>query len=665
MEVRCPAASKAAGAGRDIGGPMTQDSSLLQVNGQPDSWRRQPASRRAEKKLWSAFRAGQALDLRRDGKAGPSGRAAARGTVIRAETIAAILAAPPGPGGHTRLTLRGARITGSLDLSYARIEHPITLRECVFDEPIVLAEARLGALTLDGSAFPGLHAPNLEVDGDLGLNQVSSSRMVNLTGAHFRRDIRLRAAQLSQAGDEEAALAADHLVVDGTVACHDGFEAAGMVTMAGARVHGSVRLDGARITVSGRRKIAFYGDGMTVGHDFNAQGLRAEGEMRLVDVSIASTLELRGAHLSNTDGAALRLDRAEIMSSVYCDNGFSAAGEVVAIGAHVKGSVYLNHAELGRARPVPDAAGAPPGTAPGAAPPSRTGDALRLVRTRIDADLGCWAGFVAHGTVDLSRSSVGGELTLLVTELNGYPTAADFTNGRFTVVTISGESPPGLLDFTKAKADFFKDGAAHWRSGDIILDEFEYRAIDMTRVTVRQREQWLRRAMAASRRKAGGDPDGYLPQPYEQLAEAYRRAGDDHAAQRIQLAKNRQRNHVTGWRQWYSKLWNLLQDGLIGYGYAPLRALTWLIVLFAAGVLLFRYVATPYAIADVHGHTFTLSDSAGYTLDLILPTSALQERQVWQSSSGLGEVAAASLVVFGYLLTATVFAAVTRVLQRN
>ena len=46
-------------------------------------------------------------------------------------------------------------------------------------------------------------------------------------------------------------------------------------------------------------------------------------------------------------------------------------------------------------------------------------------------------------------------------------------------------------------------------------------------------------------------------------------------------------------------------------------------MLFAVGVILFRYGATPYPIANVHGHTFTLSDSAGYTLDLILPTSAL------------------------------------------
>ncbi len=633
---------------------MTHDSSLLRVNGQPEFLRRQSASKRTEKKLWSAFRAGQQIDLRPSGKAGRNGRAAARGAVVRAEVIAAILGAAPAPGHNERLTLYGAQITGPLDLSYARIEQPVALRDCVFDQPIVLAEARLGGLILDGSRFPGIHAPNLEVDGDLGLNQVWSSRTVHLTGAHLHRDVRLSGAHLHHGEDQEFALAADHLVVDGSVACDGDFEAAGTVTMAGARVHGAVRLNGASIAANGEPKIAFHGDAMTVGHDFNAQGLRAEGEVRLVDVSIASTLELRGAKLSNTEGVALRLDRAEILSSLYCDNGFTAAGDVVAIGTHVKGSVYFNHAELGRPMPSPGPAG-----------PARTGVALRLVRTKIDGDLGCWAGFVAHGTIDLSRSSVAGEFTLDATDLEGYPTAADLTNGRFAVIAISGDPPPGLLDFAKAKAEFFKDGAAHWRSADIVLDEFEYRAIDMTRVTVKQREQWLRRAMAASQRKIGGDPDGYLPQPYDQLAEAYRRAGDDRAARRIQLAKYRQRNRVTGWSQWYIKLWNMLQDGVIGYGYAPLRALTWLVGLFVLGVLLFRYGPTPYPIADIQHRGFSLSDSVGYTVDLLLPTSALQERQVWHSANGLGELAASSLVVFGYVLTATVFAAATRVLQRN
>lgn len=633
---------------------MTHDSLVRQGNGQAESSSRQSARRRTEKKLWNAFRSGRMIDLRPDGKAARNGRTASRGTVLRAEAIAAVLCAGPGPGRNARLILCGAQVTGRLDLSYARIEQPITLRDCVFDQPIVLAEARLGGLTLDGSSFPGIDAPNLEVDGDLGLSRVSSSRTVCLSGAHLRRDVRLSGARLRAAQGQDNALAADHLVVDGSLVCDAGFEAAGTITMAGARVSGAVRLDDAAITAGGSQRVAFDGDGMTVGHDFSACRLAAGGEVRLVDASIASTLEFRGARLACADGVALRLDRAEISSSLYCDQGFTAAGDVGAIGAHVKGSIYFNNAEVGR-----------PGPASGAAGPARTGVALRLVRTTIDGDFGCWEGFVAHGTIDLSRVSVAGEFRLLTTDLKGYPAAADFTGGRFSTLAISGEPPAGLLDFTKANADFFRDGPAHRHSGDIILDEFEYRAIQMNLVTLEQREQWLLRAMAASKRKADGDQDGYLPQPYDQLAEAYRRVGDDYAARRIHLAKCRQRNRVTSWRRWYIKLWDLLQDVVIGYGYAPLRALMWLLGLWLGGTLLFRYGAKPYAIANVHGHPFTLSNSVAYTLDLLLPASSLQERQVWQSANGLGEVAAAGLVVFGLILTATVFTAVARVLQRS
>jgi hypothetical protein len=631
---------------------MTRDSPVRRVNGQPEFLRRQPAHRRTERILRDAFRSGRQVDLRLDGKSSHNGRPAARRAVVPADMIAAVLCADPGPG-HARLELRGARITGVLDLSYARIEPAIALRDCAFDQPIVLAEARLGSLTLDDSEFPGIEAPNLEVSSDLGLSAVRSSRTVNLTGAHLQRDIRLRGAHLSRGEDQQAALAADHLVVDGSVTCDGGFEATGTITMAAARVNGAVRLDGARITADGRQKVAFDGDGMTVGHDFTAEGLRAEGEVRLVDVSIASTLELRGAELVNNDGVALRLDRAEISSSLYCDNGFKAVGDIAAIGTHVKGSVYLNRAEIGRRRPAPGADG-----------PQETGAALRLVRAKIDGDLGCWENFVAHGVIDLSRLSVAGEFNLVTTDLMGYPTAADLTNGRFATLAIGGDPPAGLLDFTKAKTDFFRDGPVHRERGAIVLDEFEYNSIQMTHVTVEQRKQWLLRAMEASKRKPGGDNDGYLPQPYDQLAEAYRRAGNDDGARRIQLAKYRQRNHVTGWDRWYIKLWNMVQDAAIGYGYAPIRALILLLAVYVFGVLLFRYGARPVSITSVHSG-FTLNNSVAYTLDLLLPASSLSERQIWQSGNGMGEVAAAGFVVCGWVLTATVFAAAARVLQRN
>src|SRR5215813_3279665 len=257
---------------------MTHESSARPARGQPGLLRGQSAPRRAEKQLWSAFRAGQQIDLRPDGKAGRNGSPSTRGAVVRAKAIAAILCADHGPRNNGRLALCGARITGSLDLSYARIEHPITFRDCVFDQPIVLAEARLGTLTLDGCAFPGIDAPNLEVDGDLGLSRVSSSRAVRLTGALLHRDVRLNGAHLRHGEDQDLALDADHLVVNGSVVGGPGFDASGTVTMAGARVNGSVRLDGATITAVRGVPVAFYGDGMTVGHEFNAQGLSATGE---------------------------------------------------------------------------------------------------------------------------------------------------------------------------------------------------------------------------------------------------------------------------------------------------------------------------------------------------------------------------------------------------
>jgi hypothetical protein len=264
--------------------------------------------------------------------------------------------------------------------------------------------------------------------------------------------------------------------------------------------------------------------------------------------------------------------------------------------------------------------------------------------------------------VVLTRASVAGEFQVVTTKLEGQP-AADLTNSRFGTLTITGRAPTGWIDLTRAKADIFDDDPLDWH-GDLVLDDFEYTSIPRAGVTTKQREDWLSRALGASQRKSGSRDEIYLPQPYEQLAEAYRRAGDDRAARRIQLAKNRRRNDVTKWNRWYSKVANIVQDIMIGYGYAYWRALIWLVALFVLGAALFRYGAPPHAIAHP-SHSFTLSDSAGYTLNLLIPITSLDERQVWQSSNGAGEVAAAALVVVGWILAVTVFAGMARVLQRS
>ena len=631
----------------------------------------QIALRRTETKIWNAFCLGQELDLQawdahRPGQGHGIVVRASRAPAVRAQVLAAMLRSDRGSGQHPRLVLSGARVTGQLDLSYARIGHPIILRRCIFDELVTVSEARLNSLILDDSVFPGLDAHNLELDGNLGLRHVMCSGTVNLEGARFHHDVQLQGAHLGQRQGDAQSLVADHMTVDGSVHCHGGLEMTGSFSMVGARVRGTVRLDHAKILRANGREpapatdaqettVAFNGEGMTVGREFSAHHVIAMGEVRLIDATITSTLELRGARLENPGGVALRLDRAEIFSSLYCDKGFTANGEVCAIGAHVKGTAYFNDAQVGT-----DTAGGK--DAPN---PSRSHVALRLVRVAIDGDLGIWRNFTSRGKVILTRSIIGGELILLTTSLKGE-VAADLTNTRIGVLTITGEPPAGILDLTKVRTDVFNDNPERWRGrGRIVLNGLEYTSIHMDQVTLQDRYLWLRRGIKETKAERGGyyDP-GYLAQPYEQLAQAYRRIGDDHAARRLLLEKCRQRNRATPWWQWYTKIWYYMQDILVGYGYTPFRALIWLAALLLLGTGIFRYAVQPTWIGTPPEH-FSLGDSVSYTLDLLMPVSSLSDRQIWHSANGAGELLASALVVFGWILGATVVAGAARVLQRN
>jgi len=448
------------------------------------------ALRRTEARVWDAFCLGQELDLKawdagRPGDGHGMAVRASRARAVRAQVLAAMLRGDRGSLPSPRLVLSGAHVTGQLDLSYARIGHPIILRRCVFEEPVTVAEARLNSLILDGSVFPGLDAHNLELDGNLGLRYVSCSGTMNLEGARFHHDVQLHGARLSQPERAAQALVADHMTVDGSIHCDGGLAATGPLSMVGARVRGTVRLDDARIRPAdsqetapaidaGETKTAFNGEGMTVGREFSAHHLAAAGEVRLVDATITSTLELRGARLENPGGVALRLDRAEILSSLYCDKGFTANGEVCAIGAHVKGTAYFNDAQVGTG--AANAMNAPS--------LSRSRVALRLVRVVIDGDLGIWSNFTSLGRVILTRSIIGGELMLLTTNLQG-DIAADLTNTRIGALTITGEPPAGILDLTKVRTDVFSDNPGRWRDrGRIVLNGFEYTSINMDQVSL-------------------------------------------------------------------------------------------------------------------------------------------------------------------------------------
>ncbi|WP_212522711.1 hypothetical protein [Actibacterium sp. MT2.3-13A] len=114
------------------------------------------------------------------------------------------------------LRLRGARLTGVLDLQGCDCPHDITFSECRLDEALNLVNARLKGLHFSGSALAGLAADNASFTGSLFLRDGSVSRgEISLAGARLGGDLQLCGAEIHSDGQD--ALFAPALNVEGSV----------------------------------------------------------------------------------------------------------------------------------------------------------------------------------------------------------------------------------------------------------------------------------------------------------------------------------------------------------------------------------------------------------------------------------------------------------------
>jgi len=158
-------------------------------------------------------------------------------------------------------------------------------------------------------------------------------------------------------------------------------------------------------------------------------------------------------------------------------------------------------------------------------------------------------------------------------------------------------------------------------------------------------------------RQLARDPDGYHPQPYEQLAAAYRAVGNEVDSRTVLLARQRTRRHTLSAPL---KAWGYLQDWVVGYGYRPQRAAIWLSVLLIIGTVTF---ATHHPAPVRQGQTPEFSPLL-YTLDLLLPIVGFGQKGAF-NPRGWEHWFAASLIAAEWILATTIAAGVTRVLSRQ
>jgi hypothetical protein len=232
-----------------------------------------------ERLLWDAIGSGVCVDRRAlDAEFDDPANGAAWGVerTVRAQLLIELLTTERRAGGQRvrALRLRGAHISGTLNLEALTFVCPLTLEDCYFDAPVTLDEARAVSVGLRGCHLPYVSARQLETRGDLDLDRLRANK-VDLAGAQIGGMLFLRHAELSS-GHEHV-------------------------------------LDGDRLQVR---------------QEMDCSGLRAQGELRLLVAHIGGQLTLSGAELTNEGGRALTAYGVQVDADMFCRKRFTAHGEV-------------------------------------------------------------------------------------------------------------------------------------------------------------------------------------------------------------------------------------------------------------------------------------------------------------------------------------------------
>lgn len=676
----------------------------------------------AERAVWSAYSRGAWVDLRTgDPDEDRLDRAGAwpESRVVRAQVMAGLLLGAAGAlrGRFPALRLRGARVTGRLDLIGASVDHAIVYEHCVFEEEPRFVDTTVKTVRIAECLLPSFSGARLRADGIVDFSGSVVERALLLDRAAVAGELRLRRAVVGR-DPAQVAVSAEGLSVDGLVDFSDGFTCTGPILLRGARITGSLDLSDASLTATGAP--ALRADNVVIGGRFSGTRMKAAGEVRLSNTRIAGWLSLVGAHLHSPGDVALGGGGLRVEGGVWCGEPFVARGQMRLIGAHIGGNLNLVGADLshpggdalnldravlsdvdaarmcvtdsqvsmrnaevtGRMSLVSARLDAGIGqTALAATGISVAGSldlrelrargtltlrtctiserilltdavlengpgiAVRLSRARISADVFCH-GMTVRGTLRVSGATIGSHVLLTDVVLsNPGQVALDAESLRAGSLTLRPrERIEGRVLLHGAQLTRLRDDPDLWPE-ELDLDGCAYDDLQ-PRLPARERLRWL-----------GREADGFQSQPYEQLAAWYTANGQPTEARRVLHAKERR---VRGTKPVSGRIWGLLQDVTVAYGYQPWRAMLWLLGLLAAGSITYS-VSPPPALDPSHAPHF---NGVVYALDLLLPVVDLGQKHAY-NPAGAEQWLSYTLIASGWILVTTIAAGAARTLNRG
>ncbi len=607
--------------------------------------------------------------------------------VVLAEDVVRMLIDPEDASQPVRL--ENAHVKGELRLGQASIRGAVFER-CRFDAPIHLEDAKTRFLHFDRCAIPALLAPTAAIEGSLTLTSCEVDRL-QLTGARIAGALGLSDSRFERKGRSDLAIAIDDAVIAGTLdgsgitvrggASLQGSAIGGQLLFAGADLTGTpVALDAASLAVAGRAELT----------PRDGRRFRARGTVVFDDATFGRRLRLSGALLDGSGGDALSAQAMEVGGDLDCrpveSFRLTCRGTVRLISAHVRGRIIFNGACLdgegeralsadrlrgddggdfsvedghrfqadGEVRMVGAAFG---GNVSFNGARLRTHDerAFMADRLRVTGSLlfkeRADQRFEATGTVRLVGYRVTSQLGFDGCRIDG---ALDLDRGLAESMWFRFASAPARVSLLNAEARTLH--VAHRSTGSITaarmrLLGLQYEFVDsMGGVGVAEHLRWLER-----------DPDGYAPQPYEQLAKVYAAHGHDDEARRVSIAKERRRRQgLTPW----GKAVNWFLGATVAHGYRSSQAGLWLLALLAVGASLFGLVFDA-SVKDGHADMTPAREAKQvpgfnafiYTLDVLLPVIDLGQATAW-NAHGAAQWIAVALALSGWLLTAALLAGI-------
>lgn len=474
------------------------------------------------------------------------------------------------------INLKGAWISGKLDLMFTNLNFSLIFHHTFFEKSIDLSSANTGSIYFINSILKnGLWAPNLICHGNLMFGSLENNSeytyepafesygIINLTDSIIHKNLMCEHAKFYN--KNRYTLHLESIEINGNITFTNGFESYGTIRLYQASIKGNLECDNAKFS-DGIDNTVLDCSFLEIGKSVMLRnGFNANGEVKLLYANIGIRLDCRDG-IFNNNGITLDCSHVKVGNDVLLSKGiepktFEAYGEVKFFNAKIDGSFICTNGRFINENKM----------------------ALDCTFIKITNDANLDEGFIAKGEVCLVNSSIGSNL--------------DCSNGKFSnpkrnalscrnaniknsLIFDSKSEIDGHLDLNNTSMNVLNDNTFNYSSSPeniVTLDGCIYNFIQGF-TEVADRIKWLNLIPKVK------TVEEFQPQPWKQLARTLRNMGHNKEADSIMIEYNNQYRIKS--KKSLSKLLRSIYGITSDYGYDPIKLVfTMLYVWFFCSVV--------------------------------------------------------------------------------